>query len=362
MSDFSVDAELVKRHGEDFTSMMNALGRCSSDIENIASQLSITGGGASEIRNSLRIVSGNLEKEKDGAKNLRECLVNSMGSYIAAENLIKGTQAGKGNASARSDGGTGSYGGSSGNEEKKWYEDVHTVAEGGASYTNQYGTTFSASGYALGGDIGAGVDGLAFNAYMKGNVLDGQASVESDYGKVGVHGSVLGGEGKFAIGFTGMDYSVHAQEGEDDEYEGMLAGIMGTASAYVAQGDVEARVGSEKNNINVGADGTVLGAEAEAKAGVFYDNKGIGVGAEASAEAYVAKGEVKGGFDIAGIKFSGSVGGKALAAGAHAGGHVTTGGVNLDAGASLLLGVDLGISVDWSGFDPSSLDVFGWFH
>lgn len=356
MSDFSVDTGLVKKQEGDFSSIMNDLGRYSSEVESIASKLSITGGGAGEIRNSLRVVSGNLDKEKGIAKSLKECLVNSMGAYIAAENLIKGTSIGTGNVSSVSEGGSGSTGGgqsgsgggSFGEDEQ---DDVYAVAKGGQSYTTENGVTFSANGYAVGGTAGAGVNGLAFEAEAKGSILHGEAGVEGEYGKLAGEASVLGGGAGFMIGFSGLDHSI-----EDGEAGGTIGGISAEANAYAAQGEVEGRLGTEKNNLHVGADGTVCGAEAEAKAGLMYDETGYGIGAEAGAEAYVAKGEVKGGIEIAGIKITGSLGGKALSAGAHAGGKITVGSIGFDLGASLGIGADVGIELDWS--DCVLFDLF----
>lgn len=354
MSDFSVDTGLVKKQEGDFSSIMNDLGRYSSDVERIASQLSITGGGASEIKRSLQVVSGNLDKEKAITKSLKECLVNSMGAYIAAENLIKGTSTGKSEVSwnaggQNSDGGqSGSGGGSFGEDEQ---DDVYAVAKGGKSHTTENGVTFSANGYAVGGTAEAGVNGLAFEAEAKGSILHGEAGIEGEYGKLAGEASVLGGGGSFMIGFSGLDHSI-----EDGEAGGTIAGISAEAEAYAAQGEVEGRLGTEKNNLHVGADGTLCGAEAEAKAGLMYDETGYGIGAEAGAEAYVAKGEVKGGFEIAGIKITGSLGGKALSAGAHAGGKITMGSIGFDLGASLGIGADVGLELDWS--DCVLFDLF----
>ena len=131
------------------------------------------------------------------------------------------------------------------------------------------------------------------------------------------------------------------------------------AAAVGAKGSAEGGVGTENNNVHVGAEGKagVAKASAEVGAGTIYvknndgtESKQYGVKAEAGAEAYLAEGKVSGGLTILGVKLNVGAGGKLGGAGAKAGGSVTNGGVSGSASLGLGVGLQLDFSIDWSGF------------
>ena len=131
------------------------------------------------------------------------------------------------------------------------------------------------------------------------------------------------------------------------------------ANAAVAEGEIETKFGTDEYNAHAKAEGTLLGAEAEAKfeAGKisYTDKHGVertryGVAATAGAEAYVAEGKVSGGFTILGVKFDMSASGKVGGAGATAGASATTGGASGKIGLGLGVGLGLEFNVDWSDF------------
>lgn len=133
------------------------------------------------------------------------------------------------------------------------------------------------------------------------------------------------------------------------------------ASAKGITGKVTGQIGNDDVNAHVEAKGTIGGAEAGANLKISKNE----IKVKADAEAYVAKGSVKGGYDFFGLKVDGEVGGKALAAGAHAGAEGSDKGFEVDLGASLGLGVDLKVKVDWSETpvykiiqDPTHIDKY----
>ncbi|WP_349943946.1 hypothetical protein ABFV83_11390 [Lacrimispora sp. BS-2] len=138
------------------------------------------------------------------------------------------------------------------------------------------------------------------------------------------------------------------------------------ASASVAKGSVSTQQGNDVFNTHQSAEGTLLGAEASAgvQAGRIANEDGssvYGVKAEAGAEAYLARGEVKSGFTMFGIKVDAAVGGKAGAVGAKASAAATTDGVQVKAGLSVLLGIDADVKIDWSGAKlPTWSDLKFW--
>lgn len=130
--------------------------------------------------------------------------------------------------------------------------------------------------------------------------------------------------------------------------------LEGKVSGSVVQGEVETGFGTDQYGVNVGAEGSLLNAEAGAGVGAGYlgkDKNGkamYGVKAEASALASAAQGEVKGGITIFGIDIDLGLKGHAGAIGGKVGGGITTEGAKLDLGGALGVGAEVGISVDWS--------------
>lgn len=188
-------------------------------------------------------------------------------------------------------------------------------------------------------------------ASASGEVHLAQGSAE---GRIGLaYGSAEG-----VIGQVSAEGSVGISLWEDGQFAPQ-ANVELSAEATAVSGKAEAGVGSDDNNVHVGADGKALTAEAKAEAGVgkitYEDSKGNtvsgwGAKAEAGAEAYLAEGEVSGGVTIFGVKIDVTLGGKIGGAGVSAGGHVTTGGVGGNISLGALIGGEIGIDIDWSGF------------
>lgn len=191
--------------------------------------------------------------------------------------------------------------------------------------------------------------------------------------------TMLGGLAKYEAKGEVLSASGNAKAYASLSHNGIIspsAGAEAKASASVLKGEAEKRLGSDKNNVKLGAEGAVLTAAASAGvtvgaiqngsagdhnqkgsnvAGTWVDvdkqDRGVayGVSAKAEAGAYIAKGEVKGGFSILGIEFEGSLGGK-IGAGAEVGGSITTDFIDISAGISAILGVDVEVKIDWSNF------------
>ena len=168
--------------------------------------------------------------------------------------------------------------------------------------------------------------------------------------------TVLDGLGKYEAKGEVLSASGNAKAYASLSHNGVTvpsAGVEAEVSASVLKGEAEGRLGSDKNNVKLGAEGALLtaGAEAGAQIGAIQEDGEIsyGVSAKVEAGAYLAKGEVKGGFSILGIEFEGSVGGK-IGAGVEAGGSLTSDSLNLSAGVAAFLGADVEVTIDWSNF------------
>lgn len=190
------------------------------------------------------------------------------------------------------------------------------------------------------GDVKAGVKG---NASF--SLVDGEVS-----GNIGYAKGTLGG----SVGNVGAEGSVGLSLFSGGQFAPAIYGSA-KAEANVAEGKVSGQLGTDEYNVHVAAEGTLLGAEAEAKfqAGRIVKEDGTvkyGVEGKVGAEAYVAKGSIKGGFTLFGVKIDASVEGKAGGAGAKAGGEVTNSTAEGELGLGLGLGLGVKVKIDWTNF------------
>ena len=201
----------------------------------------------------------------------------------------------------------------------------------------------------------AGISGTAeLNAYL----AKGEAS-----GNFGI----LSGKANASVGNVGVSGSLKATLFENGKFSPAL-GAEAKAEASVAKGSISGQLGNDNYNAHAKANGTLFGAEASASAQigkVSYKNdagdtvQAYGVKGKVGAEAYVASGKVSGGFTFMGIDIDVGVSGKAGGAGVSAGGSITTDGVSGEIGAGLGLGAGVEISIDWTDFDPPTLEDIG---
>lgn len=241
------------------------------------------------------------------------------------------------------------------------------------------GNSFSRHSSAFGQDIGLEGDYHLGHVEAKGKH---GASWEIGKGNAGI-------ESSFKAGFSGADGEISANIGKTKAKLGASAvnasgtGAIGASlfsnkkfapsiyakakgEASVLEGEAYLQHGSDANNIHAKAEGTLLGAEAEAKFGagriVDEDNGDVrwGVAGTAKAEAYAAQGKISGGFTFWGIKVDMEGELDAGGAGAKIGGEVSTGAVEGEIGAGLLVGAGAKIKVDWTDFS-FPWDVSGGF-
>ena len=222
-----------------------------------------------------------------------------------------------------------------------------------------YDYDMSYSGDLLGGSIKTESDS-EFDLESGNVYAESEITVEGHLASGSVEGSLglLSGSATGTIGTAAVTGTVSASLFKDGEFNPELkAEIKGEAA--VAKGSAQTSYGTDENNVHANAEGTLLGAEADAsvKAGKITstDANGntkteYGVEASAGAEVYIAEGEVSGGFTLFGIEINASVSGKLGGAGVSAGGKVTTSGVSGKIGAGLGLGAGIELSIDWSNF------------
>lgn len=337
MSDFSVDTEAVKKQGDVFSTIISSLGGYSGQVSGIAAQLCISGGGAAGLRSSLQKVVDNLEKEKEGVQSLKSCLEGSAFLYSLAEKSIMGfaMSGGENSSLANSVGASAAATAASGSVANK---------DGTAQANGSFGSASAsarAEAHAEDGDYGANA-----SANAEVSVLKGEASASGAYGEATASGSVLSANAEVSAGAN-----LHIKDGIAYGEATASAAVM----AAVASAKIDGQYGTEKNNVHAQAEGSVLEAAAEAKTGITVNENGTStITAKAGAEAYLAKGEVSGGFSLFGVKVDLGIEG-GIGVEAKAGGEVSTSGIELEVGLGPIGGT---VGIDWSDFSLNPLDWF----
>lgn len=193
---------------------------------------------------------------------------------------------------------------------------------------------------------------------FEAKILEGSASLaHSENEWKNKYGEVSANVDAFKV--TG-EAGVKAQWTKNGELYPFVGATLG-AGVSVASGEVKGKLGNDDFNINGKAKAEVTAGEAKASVGVGrLDNSSkYGIKGDFKAEAYVARGEVKGGIDIFGIKVDATVGGKVVAAGIGGEFEVSNTGARVKASASALFGVDAEIGVDFSGLFNNIGKFFG---
>lgn len=208
----------------------------------------------------------------------------------------------------------------------------------------------AASGMALGAAASAVTGYSAKDGEVEAHA-SGKASAYVADGSI--ESNALGGLNKFKASGTVMGAEATAKAYTTLMKNGKFSpsiGVLASADAAVAKGQVENTLGNKKYNVNGTATGSVLSASAEAGANVGKQADGsYGASANAGAGAYLAKGKVSGGITLFGVKISGEIGGGA-GVGANAEAKVTTNSAEVGAGLAALVGVNAKIKIDWSNF------------
>lgn len=209
----------------------------------------------------------------------------------------------------------------------------------------------------LSGSVAADVLGFDAGVAPHGK---GKRSVDEDDGKamagvestVGVHAAR--GEAKLSLGWLSAKHETSLAAGSVEAVLGMslmnksvpnpALAAKGEAKAAVLESQTTGTFGTSDFNYHAKAKGEALTAEAEAGLTAGAE----GVEAKVGAEAYLATGEISGGFTILGVTVETALSAKVAGGGAKVG--VGLGGECAEGEIGLGLGVGLGakVKVDWS--------------
>lgn len=377
MADYRADPEKMMEGSRQVRSLAEIVGQYAQDVRSLERNLQIQNNLGWGIRRSLGHLSQTLEEDSRKTNALSDGLEKAALFYGQTEEKISQYYSGKlekglseSNKSA-----------ASGKKEKK---EEQTEADTDRKVAFAQGV-LEGKGEFLGAETSGRLEGEFLGASWKpefntgiewkeekdkdGNIvrhltdlslITAAVAGEAYVAKGSAKGNwgCLRGEAEGSVGQVSAKGEIGATLFKDGEFAPQI-GARAEAAAVGIQGKAEAGIGTENNNIHVGADGKVGVAKAGAEAGIGKvthtspDGKsieGYGIKAEAGAEAYAAEGRLSGGIEIFGIRIDAGVTGKAGGAGVKAGGAVTTGGVSGSIGAGFGLGLGIDISIDWTNF------------
>lgn len=354
--------------------------QCAQEVKSISNQMVLHGASGEQIRRTLGNLSSMLEKDRQTVYNLQGTLdkivrVYQQGDHNAYEAYETGSQKEKKTGTGETAGGAGK---DSANSNAELLQKVACFS--GAANASGEILGIDAAGEVIGDFLGASWKRKLESGVKWKEETDAQGNkirkldnvslitaavageVHAAKGSAKGHIGLLRGEISGSVGEIGGKGQLSAALYRDGKLSPQIdAGAEVSVVGMQAKG--ETGVGTENNNLHVGAEGKVGVANANAEIGagkVFYTNKkgntveGYGFKAEAGAEAYAAEGRISGGFTLFGVDIDVGITGKTGGGGAKIGGAVTTGGVGGSVGVGIGVGVGLDFSIDWSNFK------FGW--
>lgn len=339
MSKFSVKTGNVKREVDSLKGISLQLKDSREEVHSIASSVAISGAAYSIIKKSLNDAVDNLDELKRNTESMKSGLSDIVKLYATTEAKMTATKVklraiGTAGKSADHAGASTSASAST------------SAADGSVSTSGKYGDA-EASGSVFSADASASAQAHAGDgdysasgqAGASASVVKGNASASNAYGEASASGSVLAASAAIA-GSAGVQY-------ENGKVSGGVE-ASASAKAAVANAEAEAKAGTDDINAHGSAEGSVLGAKAEAEAGATANKNGSSsVKAKVDAEAYVAKGEVSGGFTIFGVDVDLEVEGM-VGVQAEAGAEVSSTGISFDVGLGPIGGE---VKIDWSDFE-----------
>lgn len=398
MSEFKISPKKISSYSQHVTSAAGIMRHYAQEVNSIGGNIRVHNSSDRNIQEALKKLSRKLDEDSRKTKEMGKALHQIAGLYTNTENRVADTYEGNkvsGNLVDSLDGKLlsgglfgmlGTFGPASGSTA---YPMPNAGAEGPtpeeireaallSGMVSGGGTILgvSAQGEAKGNVFGASWDttldsGIKWKTEKDANgntirkldsvsLISAGAEGEAHVAQGSVKGNIglLRGEAAGSVGKVGAEGEVGITLYKDGKISPQIV-AEAEASAVGAEGKAEGGVGTENNNVHVGADGKLGVAKAEAGVGIGKVShtdasgntvEGYGVKGEAGAEAYAAEGRVSGGITICGIKFDVGLTGKAGGAGVKVGGAATSGGVSGSLGAGLGVGGGIDFSIDWSNF------------
>ncbi len=340
MAEIFVSTGEIRTQGEQLQGVIECLVKAESELCDVDRKISehLLSESYFEIRKRISSLSAQIEKNKGNIQTLKSVLDSSRELYQRTEN------------------------------------------EAEAFFENKLGEVDR--GVILG--IGLSVFGTEFSGKILDASVKNSGKIEKDMegGNIkfeyqtrnDITGLSIDGKSKFGMyeGETQIDMLTGSVKGEvyaslfDEGKFSPGIGVAGSIGGSLFSVKHESRVGNEDVNAYVKGEGKVLAAEVsgEVGAGKIKGKDGdyvFGVSAKGEAGAYLAKGEVKGGFELFGIKIEASAKGS-IGLGVEGSAGITSDGAELGIGAAILGGGSVEVNVDWSGLKENLKKKFSnWF-
>jgi len=372
MSNIIVNKNSLLAHSSEMQDIESRLGQVQSEVLSVRSAISVHMSSSGMIKSHLRDLASQIGDHKNKVSNMSRIADSIANTYFRVESDIRGQyEARKGSSgtirgfsSGGGGGGGSSSGGGRGGSNDRVVKD--SLISGNADLLlTLFGSDFEAK---VKGDL------LSYkydsSSYAKWDLSKGEIKAEW---KESLSGHLAKCEIESKWGIFSNKAEVTAVKGEASSalYLGLMEdgkfnpkiGGEAKVSGSLLEGKASTQVGTEEFNYHAKAKGNLVGAEAKAGVGIGnlgqdkYGRTKYGVKANVGADAYLAKGDVTGGFTLFGIDIDLTMSGKAGAIGAKAGMEAYHTGVSINGGLSALLGIEGTLKIDWSDF---KLPKFKW--
>lgn len=380
MAEIEVDTGRMKRQESNLQTIMNRLEKSMSQLEHINRKITqyLDSRAYQNIQRKIFQVSGRIGQNRQAVQSLKTALVGCCTLYKNAEEKVIGYFGRSSRVDWSQTGGITDWtkavdiGGWEVSASQKswstgWSDFWNDFFHDGKAQDALYQWGVGISGSILGANVASKITAkildfsLEHNTESEWDIKDRKAQL---YHQLKAELTVGKIEAKNQIGILETDTEIDVLTGaatgkvygalfDDNGVFAPGVGIAGEIGGSILAGKHEVQMGSDDVNAHVAASGDLVTGELKGKVQigrVKTENgsytTGVDIGGEAG--AYLAKGEVKGGFELFGIEIDASLEGK-LGFGANASAKATSDNAEVGIGASLLGGAGVKLKVDWSG-------------
>lgn len=378
MAEISVNTGSMKIQENNLQNIINRLGNIESELDNVNNKIAIYLSSAAywNIKQKISQTSGRISQNKQLVQSLKTVLGNSRELYQNTEEKSADYFAKGSNVNWSQTGGFTEWIKSKNSNGVTTTINVKTWSTGFEEYWNKLikdGEAKDALYEAAIGTSGAGLFGIGYSSKDTIKLLDVSTKLENkskwskkdgdfavDYKVSGeIKGGMLKHEEQYGIFSSETELDAFKASGSAGIFCALFdkgkftpgIGVEGEIGGSVLSGKQKYKAGTDDVNVSLTATGSALSAEAKgsAKAGMIKRNGSYVFGVEAKGEAgaYLAKGEIKGGFEVFGVKFGTKIKGS-IGAGAEGEIKTSADGLKIGAGLSAILGAGLELEIDWS--------------
>ncbi len=391
MAEISVDAGKMKTQESHLQNIINSLARAEVELNNVNNKISryLESQAYQNVRRKISQTGGYIVRNKESTQLLKITLANSRELYqkteaSISEYFVKGSNVNWSQTGgvtewvkSKSEGGTVTTINVK-TWSSSWNEYWDKMKKDREAKDALYEVAIGTSGSIFGVNFSSKDTVKVLDVSTKSDIKSNWNIKEGDFGtNIEISGDVKGtslkSEKQFGIFSSETEIEAMAVTASggiccalfDDKKFVPGVGVKGKVGGSVLSGKQKYKVGTDDVNAQVTAKGSLLSADAEGKVIVGAVNNGkkyeFGVEAKGEAGAYLAKGEVKGDFEIFGIKIGASAEGK-IGAGIEGSAKLTSSGAKIGAGAAVLIGGGVELEIDWSKLADKMSELLSKFN